>query len=383
VVGSGPAGLTAAYYLAGQGHTVTVFEAMPDAGGMMRYGIPEYRLPKKVLEGEISDIANRGVEIKTDTRIESFDELFQDGFQAALVTIGTLTGHKLPVPGADTGGVLIGVDFLRDINTGNKADIGDRILVLGGGNVAFDCARVARRLGAGKVSLACVECREEMPATEDEISQGEEEGIIIYPARNLKQILSRDGRITGAEFLEVASCSFDEDKNLRIEIIENTERTIDADTVIFAIGQRPEVPPDFKIETRPNNLITVDEYSFSTNREGVFAAGDAVTGTSSVIKAIASGRKAAVAIDRFLGGNGIIDEKLVAVSEVEPVLGCEEGFAFIKRGDSKMVPVEERLRGFGKAVTDMDEADAAHESKRCLQCDLRMKITSVKFWGSY
>jgi formate dehydrogenase beta subunit len=383
VIGSGPAGLTAAYYLVRQGHAATVFEASPQAGGMMRYGIPEYRLPRQVLESEINDIIKYGVEIKTSTHIESLDGLFQEGFDAVLVTIGTQQGQKLPVPGADGEGVLIGVDFLQEVNTGNRVALGEKVLVLGGGNVAFDCARVARRLGAGQVSLACIECREEMPATEDEISQGEEEGINIYPANNVKQILSQGGRITGAEFLDVVSCSFDEDKNLHIEVTENTEHVIEADTVIFAIGQRPVIPADYDIETRANNLINIDEYSWSTSREGVFAAGDAVSGTSSVIKAIASGRKAATAIDQFLGGNGIIDEKLTPPEEPEKCLGYEEGFAFIKRSERENIPAAERLRGFDKVITDMDEAVATCEARRCLQCDLRLKITSVKFWGSY
>ncbi len=383
VIGSGPAGLTAAYYLANLGHTVTIFESLPEAGGMMRYGIPEYRLPKKVLDNEINDIISRGVEIKTNTRIDSLDTLLNEGFQAVLITVGTHRGQKLPVPGADNSGVLIGVDFLMDVNTGRQVDIGDKILVLGGGNVAFDCARVARRLGAGQVNLACVESSEDMPATDDEIRQGEEEGINIYPARNIKQILSENGRITGVEFLEVASACFNEDNKLQIECIDNTEHVMEADTVIFAIGQQPDIPEDFKLETGPNNLITLDEFTYSTNREGVFAAGDAVIGTSSVIKAIASGRKAATVIDRYLGGNGIIDEKLIAVSEPEQCLGFEEGFAFVPRGDRKDVPVEERLKSFCKVAADIDEEIATHESKRCLQCDLRLKITSVKFWGSY
>jgi formate dehydrogenase beta subunit len=383
VIGSGPAGLTAAYYLANLGHSVTIFETLPLAGGMMRYGIPDYRLPKEILDSEINDILSRGVEIKTGARIESIDTLLNDGFQAVLVTIGTHHGQKLTVPGADNDGVLIGVNFLMNVNTGRQVKIGNKVLVLGGGNVAFDCARVARRLGAGQVSLACVECSEEMPATDEEISQGEEEGIKIYPAKNIRQILTENGRITGAEFLNVASASFDEDNRLQIEVIENTEHIIEADTVIFAIGQQPDIPEDFKLETTPNNLIIIDEFTGSTGLEGVFAAGDAVIGTSSVIKAIASGRKAAAAIDRYLGGSGIIDEKLIATPEPERCLGLEEGFAFIPRGDRNYVPVAERLKGFGKIIDDIDEKAAAYESKRCLQCDLRLKITSVKFWGSY
>jgi formate dehydrogenase beta subunit len=383
VIGAGPAGLTAAYYLANLGHAVTIFEAFPQAGGMMRYGIPEYRLPREVLDGEINDIINRGVEIKTNSRIDSLDTFLRNSFHAALVTTGTHKGQKLAVPGAENDRVLIGVDFLMDVNTGNGVDIGDKVMVLGGGNVAFDCARVARRLGARTVSLACVECREEMPATVEEIREGQEEGINMYPAKNCKQILCKNDRITEVEFLDVASCGFDEENILQIEVIESTEQIIEADTVIFAIGQQPEVPPDFKLEAQSNQLIVIDEYSYSTNREGVFAAGDAVTGTSSVIKAIASGRKAAAAIDRYLGGNGIIDEKLVVSAEPTKCLGYEEGFAFIKRGERKNAPAGERLKGFSKVVANMDESEAVHEAERCLQCDLRLKITSVKFWGSY
>jgi len=383
VIGSGPAGLTAAYYLNNLGHAVTVFEALPEAGGMIRYGIPDYRLPKEVLDSEINDIINRGVAIKTDSRVDSLDMLFNDGFQAVLVTIGTQKGQKLAVPGADNEGVLVGIDFLMDVNTGRQVAIGDKAVVLGGGKVAFDCARTARRLGAGQVNIACVECREEMPATTEEIAQGEEEGVRIYPAKNARRILTQDGRITGVELLDVASASFNEENRLHIEIVENSEHVMEADTVIFAIGQQPDVPAGFDIETGPNRLVTIDEFSYSTSREEVFAAGDAVSGATSVIKAIASGRKAATSIDRYLGGNGIIDEKLITPEEPESCLGFEEGFASIKRGARDVVPVEERLKSFCQVAADLDEEAAAHESRRCLQCDLRLKITSVKFWGSY
>ena len=383
IIGSGPSGLTAAYYLSNQGHAVTVFESLPFAGGMMRFGIPEYRLPRNVLDSEIRDIISRGVEIKTGTKVDSIDTLFEEGFNAVIIAVGTHKGQKLSIPGADDKGVLIGVDFLREINLGHEVDIGDKIMVLGGGDVAFDCARVARRLGAGQVHLACLESREDMPASDDEISQGEEEGIVIHPAKSFTRILSKDGDITGVELVDVASLSFDEDKNPCIEVIENSEHVLEADTVIFAIGQWPEIPQGFELDTGPNNLIVADSYSFSTSREGVFAAGDAVTGTSSVIKAIASGRKAAIAIDRYLEGNGIIDEKLVAVTEPEKVLGLEEGFASMSRFEESCIPPEERVSSFCKVAGDMGEEAAAYEATRCLQCDLRMKITVVKFWGNY
>ena len=383
IIGAGPAGLTAAYYLLNQGHTVAVFESMPLAGGMMRYGIPEYRLPRDILDSEIRDIEKRGVEIKTNTRVESIDKLFEQGYDAVLVTVGAHKGQKLSIPGADNEGVLISLDFLRDINSGKKVKLGRKIMVLGGGNVAFDCARVARRLGAEQVNIACLECRTDLPAACDEVKQGEEEGILINPSKTFTQILCQNGKIAGVEFLDVESFSFDEDKNPQIEVIENSQHVLEADTVIFAVGQRPEIPDGFGLVTAANNLIELDSYTFSTSREGVFAAGDAVIGTASVIKAIASGRKAAIAVDQFLEGRGDIDEKLAPVSEPQKCLGPGEGFASMSRCEESCMLPEERLQSFCKVVHDMDEETADDESKRCLQCDLRLKITPVKFWASY
>jgi formate dehydrogenase beta subunit len=382
VIGAGPAGLTAAYYLALQGHEVTVFEALPFAGGMLCVGIPEYRLPREVLDREIKYIEDMGVEIKTGTRIESIDKLFEQGFDGIVAAVGTHQGQKLKIPGADNTGVLIGVDFLREINLGNKVEIGGNVLVLGGGNVAFDCARAARRLGAA-VKLACLEARETMPATGDEIQQGEEEGIEIYPARTFTHILTENGKITGVECLEVTSLTFDEEKNPQIETQEDSQHIINADTVIFAIGQRPEIPEGFGLNTSTGNCIEVDEFTFTTSKEGVFAAGDAVNGTSSAIKAIASGRKAAVALDRYLGGSGDISETLAPVTESEKNIGRREGFATLERCGDAYVPVEERVKSFCKVVAELNEKDVELEAKRCLQCDLRLKITPVKFWSSY
>lgn len=383
VIGSGPAGLTAAYYLSNQGHQVTVFESLPLAGGMMRYGIPKYRLPRSILESEIKEIEERGIEIITNTRIESIDPLFDQGYDAILIAIGTPKGQRLSIEGADQEGVLIGTEFLRDVNLGKKVRMGKKVVVLGGGNVAFDCARVARRLGAEQVHIACLECRTEMPAACDEISQGEDEGIWIYPSKSAKRILNENGRITGVEFLEVSSLSFDENRIPHIEVVENSEQILEAEMVIFAIGQRPEIPDGFGLEAGPNHLLEVDPYNFSTNREGVFAAGDAVIGTSSVIKAIASGRKAAIAIDQFLGGGGDIEERFIPLSDPPKCLGPGNGFAWMSRCEESYLPPEERLKSFCKVVCDMDEEAAGYESKRCLQCDLRLKITPVKFWGNY
>lgn len=383
IIGSGPAGLTAAYYLAKQGHGVTVFEALSVAGGMMRCGIPEYRLPREVIEREISEIEHAGVEIKTGTRIESIDALVEQGYDAVLVALGTHKGQKLRIPGADNDGVLISIDFLRDVNLGGKPVIGDKVVVLGGGNVAFDCARVARRLGVGEVHIACLECREDMPASIDEIEQGEDENIIVHPSQTATKIVNENGKITGVEFLDVASFSFDEEKHVEIEVVEGSAHVLEADTVIFAVGQQPEIPGGFGLDMVANNLIEVDSFSLETSRDGVFAAGDVVTGTSSVIKAISSGRKTAIAVDRFLEGNGTIDEKLAPEQEPETCLGPGKDFAALTRCGDACIPPDERLKAFCKVVEDMEEADADYEAERCLRCDLRLKIKSVKFWGNY
>ncbi len=367
IVGSGPAGLTAAYYLSNQGHTVTVFESLPSAGGMMRYGIPEYRLPRNVLDREIAYIQKMGVEIAVNTRIESLDGLFENGFDAVLLTVGTHDGQKLPVDGADSAGVWNGITFMRTVNLDNAVPIGRNVVVIGGGNVALDCARMAKRLGAAQVHVACIEDRAGMRAEPDEIEQAEAEGIHIHPSKFLTRILCNGDKVTGTEFLDVDSFVFDEDKNLQLETVENSQQSIEADTVIFAIGQTPELPQGFNLDMRINKFIEIDSDSFQTSREGVFAAGDAVSGKGSLIDAIASGRKAAMAIDGYLEGSGIIDEKLAPVVEPCTSIGSGEGFASMNRC----------------GMHAMDDAAAAGESLRCLQCDLRLKIATVKIWSNY
>jgi formate dehydrogenase (NADP+) beta subunit len=382
VIGSGPSGLTAAYYLYKQGHDVTVVESMPQAGGMLRYGIPEYRLPKNVLDKEIKYLEDLGISIKTATRIDSVEKLLGEGFDGVVAALGLSKGSKLKIPGVDNPNVLIGLDFLKDINVGKQVTLGKNVLVLGGGKVAFDCARAARRLGAN-VKIACLETRETMPATAEEIQQGEEEGIEIFPARTFTRIVEKEGKVTGVECLEVSSLCFDETKNPQIETCEGSQHIIPADTVMFAIGQRPDIPEGFGLDTLPNRLIELDPFTLGTSREGVFAAGDVVNGASSVIKAIASGRKAAAALDQYLGGSGIIEEKLAPQKEPVKCIGLREGFAALGRVGDKLLPADERVKSFCPATQSMDEAEALGEADRCLQCDLRLKITPIKFWSSY
>ena len=255
--------------------------------------------------------------------------------------------------------------------------------MLGGGNVAFDCARVARRLGAEEVRLACLESRDKMVATPDEISQGEEEGVIIHTSRTFMKILRENDHIIGVECLNVESFEFDEEGKAQINAIEGSEHILPADKVIFAIGQRPQIPAGFELATVKGNRIEVDSFTFQTSREGVYAAGDAVMGTTSVIEAIASGRNGATVVDRYLGGTGDIDEELVPVEKPEPELGRREGFACESRFENPCSAPEERVTSFCRIVHDLEEKEAVAESQRCLQCDLRLKMTPVKFWGGY
>lgn len=380
VIGSGPAGLTAAYYLAKKGHDVTVFEKQPYPGGMMRVGIPEYRLPREVFETEIKEIEKAGVKIRTNSEIKAPGGLLDEGYAAVLAAIGTHKGVRLPIAGNDLDCVLVNTDFLRDISLHRNVTVGERVLVLGGGNVAFDCARSARRLGAKEVTIACLEDRDHMTASIAEIEEGLEEGIVILNSRTFSRIVSENGSAV-VVCSKVESFYFDENRKLILNTVPGLEHTIQADTVIFATGQTVDIPEGFGLSTGRGNLITVSNYE--TSKKGVFAAGDAISGTSSVIQAIASGRGAATAIDRYLGGDGDIDEILAPLEEPEQFIGKEEKFAYRERQIACCAPVGERISGFREYMQPYDENMAHCESERCLQCDLRIKMDKVKFWGDY
>jgi len=223
-----------------------------------------------------------------------------------------------------------------------------------------------------------------MLAAPDEIVQAEEEGITIHNSKTFTKIVEREGIILGVECLDVKSFHFDEDGRLQVETLENSEHLVEADTVIFAIGQRAVIPQGFGLDGASGIPTEVDACTVSAVREGVFAAGDAVAGPVSIIRAIASGRKSAIAIDKFLGGRGRIDEKLAPPQEATPQVGGPwVGFASMDRREESCVAAEQRVQGFDKVVQDLEEAAAEYESARCLQCDLRLNIRRVKFWGEY
>jgi len=382
VIGSGPAGLTAAYYLVKKGHSVTVFEELPVAGGMMSVGIPEYRLPRDVVAEEIAEIEKAGVEIRLNTKVKSVDELFGQGYDAVLVAVGTHQGVRLPLEGADLEGVLINTDFLRAASLGNPMKVGDKVVVLGGGNVAFDCAGVARRLGAKEIHVACLEACDCMTASEEEIKEAAEDGVQIHNSQNFRRIVGENGRVKGVECENVKSFSFGEDGRLNVEVEPDSVHVYEADTVIFATGQRPALNAEFGIELGRGNRAVVKEGSAATNREGVFAVGDAVTGTAFVINAIQAGRCAASEIDVYLGGDGDISETLAPEDEPNPCIGVIDGFGRMERKSTDRLSVEERTGNFSLVDKGFSEENACGEAVRCLQCDLRIKISPPVFWGN-
>ena len=367
IIGAGPAGLTAAYYLARRGHAVTVFEALPQPGGMMRYGIPEYRLPREVLATEIEEISGVGVDIRVNTRISSVDELFEHGYHAIFLAVGAHQGAKLRIEGEDSPEVMEGVSFLREINIGNKIRVGDRIAVIGGGNVAIDASRSALRLGAKAATIIYRRTRDEMPASEEEIEEALLEGVKIEFLAAPIRIERKNGAVE-LTCIRMELGAVDESGRRRPVPIEGNELSLSFDTVIAAIGQVPEAPEKFGLPLERGNTVQVNADTLATAREGVFAGGDAVTGPATVIEAIAAGRQAAISIDKYLGGSGIIDEALAPPEEIEILPQLEEGGEH--RISIPTLTLSERLGSFAEVELGLGEEMAIEEAKRCLRCDL-------------
>jgi NADPH-dependent glutamate synthase beta subunit-like oxidoreductase len=231
--------------------------------------------------------------------------------------------------------------------------------------------------------IACLECRDAMLASGEEIEQGIEEGVTLHNSQNFLEIIGEGGHVTGVRCQGISSFEFDEDGALKLDVIDGSEHIIPADTVIFAIGQTPDIPFGFKLETGRGNRIQVEDDSMVTSREGVYCAGDAVSGTTSVIEAIAAGRKAAIGIDKYLGGRGEISEVLVPLEEPSGCIGLKGDFSHIRRLGTQKLPMEQRLSSFAEMDHGFDMQSADSESNRCLQCDLRLRIARSKFWADY
>ncbi|MFC1941367.1 FAD-dependent oxidoreductase [Chloroflexota bacterium] len=373
IVGSGPAGLTAGYYLAKLGHSVTVFEALSKPGGMMRVGIPDYRLPEDVLNAEIEVIKDAGVNIKLNTKIESIDLLFGQGYEAIFVALGAHGGMRLGVEGEDSPGVVDGATFLRNVSLGEKVKPGDRVAVIGGGNVAIDGARTALRLGARQVQIIYRRTRVEMPASPEEVEAALEEGIDIVFLTAPVSISKQKGQLS-------LTCNRmklgepDASGRRRPVPIKGSEFSMDFDAIISAIGQVPEIPSEFNLKTDRGNTLQVDSDTLATSRQGVWAGGDVVTGPASVIGAIAAGRKVAISIDKYLGGEGVIDEELTEERQIGMYVGMEEDFADKTQVKMPCLAVKQRTGNFDEVELGLDEQLAVAEGKRCFQCGIRLQI---------
>ena len=367
IIGAGPSGLTCGHYLARLGYEVEIFEALSTAGGVMAFGIPEYKLPKEILRREIRLIEDLGVKIHLNAEINQGLTDMCENFDAVYVAVGSQLSGRLNLPGEDLPGVHYGIDFLRDINLHNKPmAVGENVVVVGGGNVAFDVARVAKRLGAKSVSLVCLESRESMPAFPDEITAGEEEGVVIHNSKSIKKILNDQGRITGIECADVESFGFDENKRLQVTVCEGSDQVIGADTIIIAIGQQPDNVSQYALETTHNNRIQVNNQTLATSKEGVFAGGDAVRTPDSVIAAIADGKKAAISIDQYLGGTGELNKgDSIAIPEAEEI----EELLLKNRPAVKQLDPEMRTRSFDEINMGFNHENAIEECERCLRCD--------------
>ena len=370
IVGSGPAGLTTAYYLANLGHSITIFEALPEPGGMMRVGIPPYRLPRQVLDDEITNVVkNLGVEIRTNTRVDSLDSLFQQGYQAILVAVGAHEGMKLGVEGEEHPKVIDCMTFLSMVNLGKPVELGDRVMVIGGGNAAIDSSRTALRLRSKEVTILYRRTRAEMPASKHEIEAALHEGIKIEFLAAPTRVFSKDGAIS-LEAIRMKLGAPDASGRPRPEPISGSEFRIDCDAVVAAIGQRPEIPKQFDLVTKRGNVVEVDSKTLATSKPGVFAAGDAVTGPASVVEAIGAGKQAAISIDKYLGGEGIIEEEPIEVKEPTSRHTFRERLKEKERPEVPTIPLAQRVSSFDEVETGLTKEAAMAEGQRCWRCDL-------------
>jgi len=378
VIGSGPAGLSCAYHLARRGYLVTVFEALPVAGGMMRVGIPEYRLPREVLDREIADIVALGVEIKTGMRLGDNLQMSElNDYAAIFIAIGLQRSRKLNIPGEDAEGVIPGLEFLKKVNLGEEVQVGPRVAVIGGGNTAIDAARTALRLGS-EAMILYRRSRAEMPAIAEEIEEALAEGIniryLVAPAR----ILSENGRVSKLECIEMRLGEPDESGRRRPIPIEGSEFTIEVDTVIPAIAQEADLSfLQLPIEVEQGRIV-INEAGMTTT-PAIFAGGDVATPFGTVAHAIGSGKRAALAIDRYLRGEELsgfppMDEAVHAVPrDIDPTIVRFEDlnlayFEELERPQLPQLPVAERASGFREVNLGFDEGDARAEAERCFSC---------------
>jgi len=412
IIGSGPAGLSAAHDLALLGYQVTVFEAAAVPGGMMHLGIPEYRLPRDVLQAQIREILDLGPELRLNARLGrdfSLADLRAQGYQAVLLAFGLHTSRDLRIPGNELDGVMKGIDFLLNVNLGYRFSVGKRVVVIGGGNVAIDVARsalreqqkrtvealssnllpeslspsemdvamkelmdvsrAALRMGAREVHLICLESRAEMPAFGDEIEEGVEEGLQLHPSLGPKQFIGKDGKLTGVETIRCASV-FDAQHRFNPQFEPGTETVIPCDTVILAIGQASDLSfltPEHGIEATRQGTVKIDPETLMTTAPDIFAAGDIAFGPRLIISAVADGKKAAEQIDRHLRGTAWTPKpKYVQITVLDHHQMAEQ-FDEYSRLAVPILPIDRRT-GIAEVEIGFTEEQARREASRCLQC---------------
>lgn len=393
IIGAGPAGLTAAYFLGLKGHSVTIFDKEAEPGGMMRYAIPEYRLPKSVLEEDLTYIWQLGVKFKGNQRVNMKNLIGK--YDALLIASGNPLPRKLRIGGMELSGVLWGLDFLRSIRKGDKVELKGKVLVIGGGHAAVNVALNAKRLGASEVSMVCLEKPEEMPAHKWEIDQAIEEGIQVhtswgprvvkgdkdsegtdisgdtgYTLTGKKIVRGASGKVKGVEFIRCVSV-FDANEQFSPQYDDCEIRYFDADTVIFAIGQAPDASfIDIEGITTEKGFVAVDS-NLMTSKSGVFACSEAIQSLGSVIHAVSQGRKAAESIDKYLGGNGDIYFQLHEKKPSLTKINGHEARVKEKRVPMRRLPLDQR-NGFSVIDLGYSKDEAHKEASRCLQCDLKL-----------
>ncbi len=368
IIGSGPAGLSCAYDLVRNGFPVTVFEAMPQAGGLLRYGIPAYRLPKDILDEEVAYIQELGVEIKTSTAVNSLEELFSQGYRAICLATGAQKSQRLGIPGEDAAGVVQALDLLRKVNSGEKVHLEPRVAVVGGGNAAVDAARAALRCGATQVTIVYRRSAAEMPAIPSEIEQAVEEGVKLSTLCLPSRILTAEGKVSGLECLRCELGQPDESGRPRPVPVKGSEFVLEADSVVVAIGQQADSALFSPyLQSTERGTLLVDPVTWHTSREGVFAAGDMVSGPSDVISAIAAGKEAALSISRYLQGEDVREGRAQRRKEKRAQTEEERQRA---RVVMPSVPAEERVSSFVEVELAWDSDTAMEEARRCLHCGL-------------
>jgi len=373
VVGSGPAGLSAAFYLARNGHQVTIFEAETQAGGMLRTAIPAYRLPNEIVDRDIKNVTALGVEIKCSTRVKSAASLKEQGFDAVFVATGASDERNMGIEGEDLEGVMGCMKFLRETKIGDAPDIkGKTVVVVGGGNSAMDPARSAIRMGAKKVIIMYRRTREEMPAHSWEIEGAIDEGVELMELSNPKQFVGKDGKLEAVEFLKMKLGEPDDSGRRRPEVIEGSETTLPVDLVVLAIGLKPSTT-DFVDEIKSEwGLLKSDEKTLQTEDPTIFAGGDCVTNPTMIVNAIAQGRRAAFYMDKHLKGESLDvpfdTDFLLEKTDKDVVLEESKNFKPRSPVMQPMMPLEERKKSFDCYESVMTEEEARKEAHRCMNC---------------